>query len=229
MTCQDIEEYDRVAMAKATHTFSISEAIHYAWQTSLANIWFFIPVTLIPWVISWAFSFASGYVSSALKNNGGELAIVSIVLFLASWIISTEFSFAKLIIYLKVVDEKKPDFQDLFSYFDAGLLWRYFCISALFGLVVLIGLVLFIVPGIYFYTKYWFALYIYADKKGGIMEAFAESAKLTDGVKMQLFFLGIVQLLIVFAGLLALFVGLFVAIPMNYLSDFYVYRKLQGK
>ncbi|HEX7042408.1 MAG TPA: hypothetical protein VF189_04100, partial [Patescibacteria group bacterium] len=134
-----------------------------------------------------------------------------------------------LVIYLKFVDRKNPKFEDLFSYFDFQLLWKYFVIKIAYSLLIGVGFLLFIFPGIYFFTKYYFVSYIYVDKKGSIKEAFEESAKLTKGIKMRLFYLSILQLLIMLGGVLTLVVGLFVALPLNSLSDFYIYRKLLKK
>lgn len=213
-------------MAKKS-AFSISEVLGYGWKTSINNIWFFIPMLLIPLVINIVLSYAVGAFTAGM--NDSFKGIFNIVVSLASWILGIEFGFAQLVLYLKFVDRKKPALEELFSYFNVYFLWGYLAISLVYGLLIAVGLVLFIVPGIYFATKYWFALYIFIDKRKGIMESFTQSAKLTEGIKLKLFLLGILQQLIIAAGLLALLVGLFVAIPINALSDFYLYRKLEQK
>lgn len=215
-----------VEQRKHHNKFSKSEVIRFGWDVAKKNLWFFVAILLISNVISWLFSFVS---QPLFANNNAFVKIIGILITIAGWIVSLEIGYATFVIFLKFVDKKKVAIKDLFAYFDAGILFRYLLVSLLYGLLVVIGLVLFIIPGIYLGIKYWFAIYIYVDKRTGIIESFKESAKITKGVKWQLFLLGLLQFLIMLAGALALLVGLFVAIPINYLSDFYVYRKLSAK
>lgn len=213
-----------MAEQKITHnTFSISEAIRFGWQVAKKNVWFFVAMLLI----NQGISLLTSYIYQPLLDNQDVLIkILGVITFIVGWIINLEIEFAMLAIYLKFVDRKHAVLKDLFVYFNVKLLIRYFLIQFLYGLGTLIGVLLFIIPGIYFATKYWFAGYIYVDKRTGVIESFKESANLTKGIKWQLFRLGLLQLLIEIGGMLALLVGLFIAIPINYLSDFYIYRKI---
>ncbi len=58
------------------------------------------------------------------------------------------------------------------------------------------------------------------------MEAFRESARMTDGQKGQLFLFGLVIALFNLAGALCLLVGLLFTIPASMMAMAYVYRKL---
>ena len=204
-------------------TFSISEAIRFGWEIAKKNLWFFVAMLLVTETIGLVTSFIY---QPMIKSNDILVILLGIILFIISGIIKLEISFAQLSIYFKFADKKKASIKDLFVYFDTKLLFRYFLINFLLILIIFVGLLLFIVPGIYLGLKYWFVPYIYVDKRTGIIESFKESAKLSQGIKKQLFFLGLLQILIQIGGLLALLVGLFIAIPINYLSDIYVYRKL---
>ncbi|SRR5258706_11435060 len=214
-------------MAEKTITsslFSISEAIRFGWETTKKNFWLIVATLIIPFVINYAISLIDG---PLLKSDNGFLKIAGILAVIASYFISYAFTFGRLSIYFKLFDKKKTEVNELFAYFDLKLIWRYFVIVFAYGFLCAIGLVLFIFPGIYFATKYWFAPYIYVDKRTGIMESFKESEKLSQGIKRRLFLLGLVQAGIIIAGALALVVGLLVALPINTISDIYVYRKLQ--
>lgn len=59
--------------------------------------------------------------------------------------------------------------------------------ALLYGIVVLAGLVLLIVPGIAFYTMFIFYLCNITDKRCRIGEAFAASRRQTQGKKLQIF------------------------------------------
>jgi uncharacterized membrane protein len=216
-----------MAEQKFSHkNFSKTEAIRFGWQMAIKHFRFFVVALLIVHGISWGLSFIY---QPFIGNSDILIKLLGIILFLVGWYINLEIGFAMLTIYFKIAEKKKTTVKELFAYFDWDIISRYFLVFLLYGLLILVGTLLFIIPGIYFATKYWFAGYIYVDKRTGVLEAFKESAKLTQGIKWQLFLLGLLQILIQIAGLLALVVGLFVAIPINYLSDIYVYRKLSAK
>ncbi|HVA97209.1 MAG TPA: hypothetical protein VND99_06140 [Candidatus Acidoferrales bacterium] len=213
-----------MAEQKVSHnSFSISEAIRFGWQVATKNIWFFVALILISEGISQIISFIY---NNLLANGDMLVRLLGVIVFVIGWVINIEISFATFVIYFKFVDKKKTSLKDLFAYFETKLLWRYFVVSTIQGFIIILGLLLFIYPGIYFATKYWFANNIYVDKRTGIIESFKESAELTKGIKRKLFLFGLVQILVSLAGLLAVVVGLFVAIPITYLSDIYVYRKV---
>jgi hypothetical protein len=204
--------------------FSKSEAIKFGWQLATKNIWFLVGLLLIPGIINLLFSF-----TPQVFDENLNFSFVGLLFLIVGTIIGLQFSFAQFAVFFKLADQKKSSLKELFAYFDVVLLWRFFLVNFLFGLITTLGFLLLIIPGIYFSLKYWFAVYIFVDKRTGVIEAFKESARITKGVKWQLLLLGILQTLIMLAGALALLVGLFVAVPINYLSDVYVYRKLSGQ
>jgi uncharacterized membrane protein len=206
--------------------FSKVEALKYGWEATKKHFWFLVLIFLIPYGVSWAFSLVS---QPFLDNPNAIFKFVGILITFVSWIVCFEISFGQLMIFLKIVDKKKTSFEDLFAYFDAKLLWRFSLVLILYELIVLGGMLLFIVPGIYWSLKYMFAVNYSVDKQGGIIEAFKASARLTKGVKWQLFLLGLLQGLIMIAGVCALLVGTLVALPIVQIADFYVYRKLSSK
>jgi uncharacterized membrane protein len=212
---------------KTSHrTFSKSEAIRFGWEVAKKNFWFFFAMLIISYGIQWLFSFIY---NPLIKSDDVVTKVAGFLMILAGWIVNLEINFAQLTIYFKFFDKKKAELRILFAYFETGLLFRYLLVSFLYRLIFFGGLIFFIIPGIYFATKYWFAPYIYVDKRIGVIESFKESAKLTKGIKWQLFLLLILQMLICIGGALALLVGLVIAIPINYLSDVYVYRKLSAE
>jgi uncharacterized membrane protein len=131
------------------------------------------------------------------------------------------------VISLKIVDGKKPEFADIYKHYN--LLLNYFLGSLLYGLVIIAGFILLIIPGIYWGIKYQFITYLIIDKKMGPLEAFKKSGKLTNGVKMKLFWLGIAFIGITIVGMLLIGIGLIVAWPVIALAAAHVYRKLSPK
>lgn len=133
-------------------------------------------------------------------------------------------SIGVIVISLKIVDKKKPEFSDIYSHYK--LLLNYFLGSLLYGVVTLAGFILLIVPGIIWGIKYQYTTYLIVDKKMSPMEAFKKSGQITNGVKLKLFWLGLAFIGVTLLGVLALGIGLIIAWPIISLAGAYVYRKL---
>lgn len=91
------------------------------------------------------------------------------------------------------------------------------------------GFILLIVPGVIWCIKYSFAPILVIDKKMRPMEAIRESGRLTAGSKGKVFLFGIVSMLVVMLGYIALFVGSLVSIPVSMLAWVHVYRSLESE
>lgn len=99
--------------------------------------------------------------------------------------------------------------------------------SLLFGLMVGIGCLFLIVPGIYLAMRYGLFLTAMVDRDLGVMESFQYSSSITTNNRMNLFLLSLLALVIIVAGCLALCVGMFFAIPVIWLSWIVAYRWMQ--
>jgi uncharacterized membrane protein len=97
----------------------------------------------------------------------------------------------------------------------------------IFGATVMVGLVLLVVPGIYIAMRYGQFFYAIVDKDMGIIESFKYSSSITTNNRMNLFVLALLYIVVTLAGILALCVGLFFAIPVIYMSGVVAYRWLQ--
>ena len=76
--------------------------------------------------------------------------------------------------------------------------------------------------------KYQFFGYLIVDRGLGPVEAIRESARVTDGAKVDLFLFGLLIIGINFLGMLALMIGLFVTVPLSLIAYAHVYRRLSG-
>lgn len=197
--------------------FSISEAVKFGFETTKKNLLFFVLLVLI---IA-AFSYTPGFITERLpKENWYIILLVSIVF----WIVNALIQAGEIKIALKFIDGKKGEFSDLFS--QSPILLNYIAGSILYGLIVFAGLLLLVVPGIIWAIKLQFFGYLIVDKGMGPIEALKASWEITKGVKMQLFLLALANIGVIILGVLALVIGLFVAIPTTVLASAYVFRKL---
>ncbi|MEM1084013.1 MAG: hypothetical protein AAGI48_07795 [Verrucomicrobiota bacterium] len=97
----------------------------------------------------------------------------------------------------------------------------------LFGLMLAVGFLLLIFPGIYLALRFGQYKNAIVDKDMEIFDAFGYSARITEGNKLPILGLFILCMLIVIAGVIALLVGLLFAIPLVTLASIVAYRWMQ--
>lgn len=97
----------------------------------------------------------------------------------------------------------------------------------LLTLMIVVGLILLIAPGIWLGLKYGQAMTALVDRNCGVIDAFKYSAKITEGHKAKLMLLGFAAIGVMLAGLIALVVGLVFAYPVAGLAWVLGYRWMQ--
>ena len=112
--------------------------------------------------------------------------------------------------FLKAARRDKLEINDMFEAFKNY--WNAVLANLLVGVIVVIGLVLLIVPGIIFYCKLIFTRYLVVDRKMGVIEAVSESWRMTRGHTGQIFLIALLAILLYIAGLICFGVGIIVAI-----------------
>jgi uncharacterized membrane protein len=202
-------------------SFSKSQAISYGWQTTKKNFKFFFVLLLI----MLAANALPSILSSMLQDSDAPL--LSFLVSIAGWAIQLAVSLGAIGISLKIHDKKKVQYKNLFDYFR--LIIPYFLGSVIYGLIVIVGLVLLIIPGIIWSIKFRYYTYFMVDRKMGPIDALKASSRITRGNKWNLFFFGLLLGILNLFGALALLVGLFATIPISMLAEAYVFRKLSHK
>ncbi len=182
--------------------FTIGEALGWGFRTFFGNIGLFLGILGI-------------YILTIIIASALGVVLPPIAYFI-TWVILVGFYIGYTKIRLELYDGKKPEFSTLFRYF--WLLPEVIIAGLLFCLLVSVGLALFIIPGIYWASKYGFFYYVIVDKKAGISESFAQSAKLTDGIKLDLIGLYLLCMLISIIPIFA---------PAAGLALIYAYKKQQ--
>jgi uncharacterized membrane protein len=82
-------------------------------------------------------------------------------------------------INVQLVDGKKATFNDLFS--QTSVLIKGVLAALLYGVIVLLGIICFIIPGIWLAIRLQFYKYLVVDKKMGPIEALKGSWNMTKG------------------------------------------------
>ncbi|MDO9513636.1 MAG: hypothetical protein Q7J59_03380 [Elusimicrobiota bacterium] len=199
--------------------FLKKDAITFGWEKVTGNLGFFIGMLFI--------LLAAAIMPQILAGAFAKVRIIALIIFLAGTVVQIELRLGITKSLIAFADGKKPIIGDIFSCFDKRIV-TVFVASILYGLMVFIGTLLLIVPGIILGIKFMYFAYFIVDKNAGIMESLRKSSELTSGSKTNIFLLALLLWLINAAGALCLGIGLIITIPLSMVAVAYVYRKLEG-
>ncbi|GMU74236.1 MAG: hypothetical protein AMXMBFR44_4330 [Candidatus Campbellbacteria bacterium] len=194
---------------------SIKEMFRASWATFKKNAWMFVGATAVVGV-------ASVVLDSLSDNTDGLIeAIISVFTAVTLWWLYMGFLRMALTAYAGGMLK----FEMLFSG-RWPMLLQFAIASLLTGIIVAIGIVLLIVPGIIAQMGLLFAALFVVDKGMKGIDAMKASWKLTKGHRWNLFLAFLVLILFNVAGALAFGVGLLVTVPMSLVALVYLYREL---
>jgi len=200
---------------------SLGKLFSFAWNTWKSRfpffLGFFLVVFLVPALLFFLWIGAIGL----------KLEVFGFIVFISQGFFLMILYMGAIKVCLKCVDKELLSFRELYR--STPLFFKFFFGYVLYNLLVFVGLMFFVIPGIYWATKYCLIPYFIIDKKVGPLEAMVLSGKATEGVKLKLLGLIIVFKLINLLGILAFFVGLFFTIPLSILCFTAAYRKLESK
>jgi uncharacterized membrane protein len=196
------------------NTISVQDALRYGWDTFKKRPGFFIGVTLIIFLVSWLTGFIISMVG--LKDN----FIGSIV----NLLVTTLLDLGVVATMLKVYDA--PESATINDLWHPSQYLPYLGATLLTAIIVVIGLILLIVPGVIAAMMLLFVKFIVVDRKMGPIEALKESVRMTKGHRMTLFLLVLLIAVINIIGAILLLVPLLVTIPVSTLAMVYAYRKI---
>ena len=154
------------------------------------------------------------------------MSSVDFILIIIGVLLSIYVSIALYRYVKKIVDDEDVDFKELLNS-SVKVYGMFFVKSLLYGLAVGLGLMLFVLPGIYLLVRLTFVPYIAANEPElSVSETFSKSMNLTKGRFWQLLGYGIVACIIVLAGLLLCCVGVLFTEPLAYVFMGVVYKEL---
>jgi hypothetical protein len=113
-------------------------------------------------------------------------------------------------VFLKAVRREKIEIKDMFAVFERNY-WNAVIASLVTTIIIVIGLFMFIVPGIIFACRLAFVPYLVIDEKMEAMEALKASWAMTKGHGWTIFFMGLLAFLIIIAGLIVLIFGVLIS------------------
>jgi uncharacterized membrane protein len=185
-------------------------AIRHGWNRLWPNI---VPMglfTLIVWAVN-------------LVLSGLEGVLLSILGFVVSQLLAIGW----IKIALDITDGRPVTASAVTERF--GLIGSYLLAALAYTVMVFVGLVLLIVPGIILaivFAFYGFHIVDTGDRSP--VRALRRSAEITRGERGRLFLFGVLLIALNILGLLVLVVGVLVTSAISILAAAYVYRQLSG-
>jgi membrane-anchored glycerophosphoryl diester phosphodiesterase (GDPDase) len=160
----------------------------------------------------------------ALPAKGESMTISGITVSVLCWLLLCLFRLGYMKNCFQTLDGEEPQFS---SYGQVSRkLPGYLVASVIFTLIVAIGTVLLIVPGVYLALRLQFFFASMVDENTGIIASFKRSWEITKGHTFRLFVMLLIMLLISIIGQLAFLIGIFAAIPLIVLMYGDIFRRL---
>lgn len=206
---------------------AIGDTLSEAWAKTKGNkgtVWLGVLLYFVAYMaIAVVASLITGQSFTDPEANAGVGAILSNLIILVG---TTPLIAGMMMIGVKIAREEDVSGTEVFAYFDKilplalGMILMY--------LLVGLGFVLLILPGIYLMFGYMMMLPLIVDKNLGPWQALETSRKAVTKHWFAVFGFFIVMMLLYIAGFLALIIGLIWAIPTLSIAYGILYRNMFG-
>ena len=211
-------------MHPASTDFTIGSALRFGWETFKRRPWFFVGATLILFlalIVTGSITGAIDYaITGSAETSSGVGSLINLALGTLINMGATAFS-------LQAHDD--PEGVSLETLWHPQPFWKFLGATILVAIVVGLGMLLLIVPGVILGLMFLFTTYIVIDRERGPIDTMKDSNAITRGYKWQLLGFVLVLALVNLAGAMALGVGLLVTVPVTLLAFAYVYRILSRR
>ncbi len=154
------------------------------------------PVSVVQWEID---SFEWFLVPLALFGITYGIFVAGPIQYGASWV------------FLKAVRGERIEVRDIFVVFQRNY-WNVVIAHIVVAVIIGMGIIMLIVPGIIFACRLAFVPYLVVDREMDVMEALRVSWDMTRGYGWQIFLMGLLAIPVVLLGFLCLVVGVFVSV-----------------
>lgn len=210
MESRGLESVD--ALIQRGYTVKIGEYISQGWELFKKNIGGYIGFTIVLVVLSLIFA----QINRSASPLGSVISLVVTGPLTAGWYI----------VAFKQLRSRPPEFGDFFKGFNNFL--PFFLVYLITGILISLGLVLLILPGIYLAVAYIFAMPFAVAQRMDFWSAMEASRKLITKNWFSFFGFVLVLFLINVVGALLLGVGLLVTIPLSVCATAAAYADIVG-
>lgn len=201
--------------------FQVSDVISTSWKFLKSQIWvlvgLFVGYFILYAIIS---TFTTPANNDPMNIQWGRQSVSSLI----SIVIGGLFMLGYLKNLFQTLDGVEPQFSAYGQ--QARKIGTYIISYLLFILIVIVGCIFFIIPGIYLALRLQFFMAFIVEENAGITDSLKMSWNITKGHAGDLFILWLAMIAICILGFILLVVGIFVAFPLIYMMYCYAFRKL---
>lgn len=198
----------------------IGELLKTSWATTKKYVWELIGIVitysiiiLLVNLIFGNFSFSQTY---SIKSVIGSIVILFVeIVFMAGY---TR-------ILLDATEGKEVKFSSFKTEFPK--IGKLFLADLVFGVLIIVGLLLLVIPGIWILLRLMFFPYFIIGENCGPIEALKKSWNITKRNDGYLFLFILTAILLMIIGLICLIVGVFVTSVVLALASTYLYKSLK--
>ncbi|MDD3061464.1 MAG: DUF975 family protein [Massilibacteroides sp.] len=195
-------------------TFTIKETLSLAWTTVKSQIWVLVGLLIGYTIINFTLSLFT------------SLSFLGIIVLIVSTLISCIFFMGYLRNIFQALDGEEPQFSAYGQ--ESRKVLKFFAAYVLFLLIVSIGIVFLLIPGIYLAIRLQFYATFIIDEDCGAIESLKRSWEITKGQVIPLLLLFLSMIGISLLGFILLGVGIFITIPITYAMYAIAYRNLNS-
>jgi hypothetical protein len=189
----------------------------HAWNVLKADFWTLLLVGFVAWLLG-------GFISGLLSRPGGAPAVLST---LYQVFVGTPITFGAAYAWLRAARGTKPEVGNLFVPFQRNYVATV--VAGLLLLVIVVGFILLIVPGIILAVRLSFVPFLVVDERRGPVESLFESWKRTSGYSWTILGAVLLAIVIVLVGFLIFIVGSIPATLLCYLAFASLYAAVTAR
>jgi hypothetical protein len=201
-------------------TLKFGAAIDQAWDLTVKNFWKLLGIEIVALLF---FLLISGPFIYLQVENPDSVGITLLEV-IVRIVVASLLSIGSINVVLRLIDGQEISVKDLFTRWN--LTGTYILAFILETLIILLGTLALIIPGIIFtiYLGLW--SYFVIDKQSGPIESLKRSWRAVRGVFWKYAFFTVLMGAAGIAGFLFFIVGAFFTIPLTLIATALVYRQL---
>ena len=157
------------------------------------------------------------------KDPSTELQIVSGIFLVIQLFLSLGF----IKVMFRLIDNEHVEVVDLFN--NVRPFFSYFVAYFLYAIAVVLGTLLFVIPGIFIAIRFQFYPYFVLDGTHSSILALQKSYYLTENLTLDLFLFGLSVISLNIAGVFFLGIGIIFTYPLTTMATAMIYQSLRSE
>jgi uncharacterized membrane protein len=215
------------ATGRIGNALSVGDAIRYGWNRFKANPWTWVGAVVIAALIQGVLNALFGNRSAFRVDMLGQSLwtfgwiVGSIVTVVAGYLVNAAFVRGA----LHEVDGQRPTLGSFFRFSNVG---NVILASILVGVMIAVGLILLVIPGLIVAFLSWWTLQFVIDRQDSAIDGIRSSFRAISSQAGSVFLLALALIGINILGAIPLGLGLLITVPLSTIASTYAYRVVSG-